>query len=67
MGNTNTTIETKTDPCGAVLEAYIKCMEEHDGVRPDPYEPEYCHFEREVYLECRKSLSKPTVEGKDGE
>ena len=58
MGNSNTIVETNRHPCGAVLETYIKCMEKHEGTRPDPYEPEFCHLERDQYLDCRQSLKK---------
>lgn len=46
------------NPCLAKLDAYVACMEAHDGKRPDPYEGEWCDAEREAYRECRAQLRK---------
>ena len=46
----------QSHPCSELLDAYVKCMEIHEGVRPDPYEPEWCEAEKDAYRECREKL-----------
>ena len=48
MGNSAAKDAAK-DPCHSVLQEYIKCMEVHEGVKPAPYEPEYCTIEKDAY------------------
>ena len=50
----------QSHPCNDLLEAYVKCMEIHEGVRPDPYEPEWCEVEKDAYRECREKLKAAT-------
>lgn len=45
-------------PCAEFMDSYVKCMEEHEGVRPDPYEPEWCDEEKNSYLNCMAELRK---------
>jgi|TARA_B110000003_G_C16225634_1_gene369120 hypothetical protein len=56
MGN-EISINKKKDPCYKVLGEYIKCMEVHEGVKPELYEPEFCTIEKEAYRDCRSQLS----------
>ena len=56
MGN-STAKEVAKDPCYTVLQEYIKCMEVHEGVKPAPYEPEYCTIEKDAYRDCRDKLN----------
>ena len=55
MGNSAAKDAAK-DPCHSVLQEYIKCMEVHEGVKPAPYEPEYCTIEKDAYRDCRDKL-----------
>ena len=52
--------EQSTPPpaCGALLDAYVRCMEEHQNVAPDPYEPEWCSAENSLYRACREELKR---------
>lgn len=43
----------KAQDCRDKLVAYVKCMEKHKGIRPDPYELEWCNDERDAYRESR--------------
>jgi hypothetical protein len=55
MGN-ELSVSRKKDPCFKVLEDYINCMEVHEGVKPELYEPEFCTIEKEAYRDCRNQL-----------
>ncbi len=50
--------------CGDLLDAYVRCMEEHRDVAPDPYEPEWCDAEKSLYRACRDAL-KPKAAATD--
>jgi hypothetical protein len=39
--------------CSSHLDAYEACMEDHRGVRPAPYEGEWCEEFRNAYHVCR--------------
>jgi len=39
-----------------------RCMESNAGRKPDPFEPEYCEEERQLYKLCRDDLRGPTDE-----
>ena len=52
MGNQ----QDKQLPCTEFMKSYVKCMEDHEGVRPDPYEPEWCDQEKTSYLDCMNHL-----------
>ena len=57
----------QSHPCSEYMNAYVKCMEVHDGVRPDPYEPEWCEAEKDAYRECREGLkAKAANQGRPG-
>ena len=43
-------------PCSEFLDKYVKCMEDKSGVRPDPYEPEWCDEQKTSYLDCMTEL-----------
>ena len=45
-------------PCSDLINTYVDCMEKHEGVRPDPYEPEWCDAEKHAYLACREALQR---------
>ena len=45
-------------PCSDLIDSYVKCMEEHEGVRPDPYEPEWCDDQKQSYLGCMEEMQK---------
>lgn len=47
------TVVRKAAACGAHLDAYEACMEDHRGVRPGPYEGEWCEEFRNAYHVCR--------------
>jgi hypothetical protein len=49
---------TGNDPCANVLEAYVQCMDEHEGVAPALYEAEWCDVEKNEYHECRQALKE---------
>eukprot|EP00941_MAST-03F_sp_MAST-3F-sp1_P003554 g3554.t1 len=49
----HTVKEREKEKCADKLMAYVKCMEAHAGVKPDPYELEWCNAERDCYRECR--------------
>lgn len=38
------------------LASTCRCMKENDGRKPDPFEPEFCAAERQLYKECRADL-----------
>ena len=48
--------ESTLHPCDGLLQAYVTCMEVHQGKRPDPYEPEWCESDKDAYRECRDKL-----------
>jgi hypothetical protein len=45
-------------PCKDLMNSYVKCMEDHEGVRPDPYEPEWCCESKNLYLDCMSKFKK---------
>ena len=51
MGNR---LEQQADPCKPLLDAYVECMKEHEGVAPEPFEPEFCEEAKSLYLDCRR-------------
>lgn len=40
--------------CTEYLVAYERCMEDHVGIRPDPYEGEWCEEYKNAYMVCRQ-------------
>ena len=47
------------NPCSQeLLDAYVQCMDENEGRRPEPYEPEYCEVEKNAYRACRAALKE---------
>lgn len=40
--------------CTAYLSAYERCMEDHVGRAPDPYEGEWCEEYKNAYHVCRQ-------------
>ena len=51
------------DPCAELLRGYVKCMEDHEGQQPAPYEPEFCEEEKNAYVACRSLSKKQQEEG----
>ena len=56
---------TGRDACAPVLDAYVKCMADHEGVAPGAYEVEWCDVEKNEYHDCRQELkaAKQTFAG----
>ena len=58
MGNFLQSQQDRKDPCFESLNAYVSCVEKHQGQAPDPYETEWCLAEQAAYRACRNSLKK---------
>ena len=56
MGSDQSSMPSEKAPCGALLDAYVACMEKHKNVAPDPYEPEWCSEQKSLYRACRDEL-----------
>ena len=50
------------DPCDGLLEKYLKCVQDYDGVAPSEYDTEYCEEHKGLYVECRKKWAKEQKE-----
>ena len=59
MGNFLEGQRERKDPCFESLNAYVSCVERHQGQAPDPYETEWCLEEQAAYLACRQGLKAP--------
>ena len=51
-------LATGEDPCVKVLDDYVKCMADHEGVAPGLYEAEWCEVEKNEYHDCRQALKE---------
>jgi hypothetical protein len=54
----------ETGLCTAAIDKYVQCMSAHEGIRPDPYEPEFCAVERDLYIACRAELKKKKTQSR---
>ena len=60
--NNNNNKRNDDDPCTVAIQAYVQCMTIHEGKKPDPYEPEFCNAEKDLYRACRAQLKQQRLQ-----